>query len=86
MSAHADEMDRKRGSSSSSAARRGEANMPDIYASITAADPATLERLVAALELRPADLLQRGILKDFVSEITLPKDANYLKSVVAPGR
>ena len=53
--------------------------MPDIYASITAADPATLERLVAALELRAADLLQRGILKDFVSEITLPKDAKVLE-------
>jgi acetyl-CoA carboxylase alpha subunit len=47
--------------------------MPDIYASITAADPATLERLVAALELRAADLLRRGILNEFVSEITLPR-------------
>ena len=36
--------------------------MPDIYASITGADPATLERLSAALELRAADLLRRGIL------------------------
>ena len=53
--------------------------MPDIYASITAADPATLERLVAALEFRAADLLQRGILKDFVSEITLPKEAKVLE-------
>ena len=53
--------------------------MPDIYASITAADPATLERLVAALELRAADLLRRGILKDFVSEINLPKEAKALE-------
>ena len=53
--------------------------MPDIYASITAADPATLERLIAALELRAADLLRRGILKDFVSGIDLPKDAKVLE-------
>ena len=86
MSAHADEMDRKRGFIAIVCRGAWRGNMPDIYASITAADPATLERLVAALELRAADLLQRGILKDFVSEITLPKDANYLKSVVAPGR
>ena len=52
--------------------------MPDIYASITAADPTTLARLIAALELRAADLLQRGILNDFVSEITLPKEARVL--------
>jgi hypothetical protein len=38
--------------------------MPDIYASITAADPATLERLIGALELRAADLLRRGILNE----------------------
>ena len=53
--------------------------MPDIYASITVADPATLERLIAALELRAADLLRRGILKDFVSGIDLPKDAKVLE-------
>jgi hypothetical protein len=39
--------------------------MPDIYASITAADAATLERLAGALELRAADLLRRGILNDW---------------------
>jgi ubiquinone/menaquinone biosynthesis C-methylase UbiE len=53
--------------------------MPDPYASITAADPATLERLVAVLELRAADLLRRGILKDFVAEIDLPKEAKLLE-------
>jgi ubiquinone/menaquinone biosynthesis C-methylase UbiE len=53
--------------------------MPDIYASITGADPATLERLIAALELRAADLLRRGILEEFVSEIALPKEARVLE-------
>jgi hypothetical protein len=53
--------------------------MPDVYASITAADPATLERLTGALELRAADLLRRGILKEFVSEISLPKEAKVLE-------
>jgi hypothetical protein len=50
--------------------------MPDIYASITAADVATLERLAGALELRAADLLRRGILNEFVSQITFPKEAS----------
>jgi len=53
--------------------------MPDIYAQITAADPATLDRLAAALELRAADLLQRGILEDFVSEIPFPEKADVLE-------
>ena len=53
--------------------------MPDIYAQITAADPTTLERLAAALELRAADLLQRGILQAFVAEIALPERANVLE-------
>jgi ubiquinone/menaquinone biosynthesis C-methylase UbiE len=53
--------------------------MPDPYASITTADAATLERLIAALELRAADLLRRGILKDFISEVNLPKEAKVLE-------
>jgi ubiquinone/menaquinone biosynthesis C-methylase UbiE len=53
--------------------------MPDIYASITAADAATLERLAGALELRAADLLRRGILNEFVSQITFPKEAKVLE-------
>jgi ubiquinone/menaquinone biosynthesis C-methylase UbiE len=53
--------------------------MPDVYASITTADPATLERLAGALELRAADLLRRGIVKEFVSEIALPKGAKVLE-------
>jgi SAM-dependent methyltransferase len=53
--------------------------MPDIYARIAAADPVLLDRLAAALELRAADLLQRGILKDFVSEIVFPEKASVLE-------
>jgi len=53
--------------------------MPDPYASITTADPATLERLIAALELRAADLLRRGIIKDFIAEINLPEEAKLLE-------
>jgi ubiquinone/menaquinone biosynthesis C-methylase UbiE len=59
--------------------------MPDIYASITTADPATLQRLVAALELRAADLLHRGILKEFVSEIDLPDEARVLEITCGTG-
>ena len=53
--------------------------MPDPYASITTADPAILERLVAALELRAADLLRREIIKDFIVEINLPEEAKLLE-------
>jgi ubiquinone/menaquinone biosynthesis C-methylase UbiE len=53
--------------------------MPDPYASITTADAATLERLIAALELRAADLLHRGLLREFVSEINFPKAAKLLE-------
>ena len=52
--------------------------MPDPYASITTADPVILERLVAALEVRGADLLNRGILQEFLSEIPFPEGARVL--------
>ena len=35
--------------------------MPDVYADITAADPAVLETLIAAMELRASDPRQRAI-------------------------
>src|SRR5262245_20027979 len=53
--------------------------MPDIYASITAADPATLDRLAETLELRAADLLRRGMVEDFVSEIAFAEKAKVLE-------
>ena len=53
--------------------------MPDPYASITTADPAVLERLVAALEVRATDLLNRGILQEFLSEIPFPEGARVLE-------
>src|SRR5215510_13274533 len=53
--------------------------MPDVYASIPAADPATLERLTAAPALRAADLLRRGLLHELTSEISLPKEAKVLE-------
>jgi ubiquinone/menaquinone biosynthesis C-methylase UbiE len=53
--------------------------MADIYASICAADSATLDRLATRLELRATYLLKVGILQDFVSEIALPEKANVLE-------
>jgi 16S rRNA A1518/A1519 N6-dimethyltransferase RsmA/KsgA/DIM1 with predicted DNA glycosylase/AP lyase activity len=53
--------------------------MPDPYASITTADPAILERLVAALEVRAADLVHRGILEELLSEIPFPEGAMVLE-------
>jgi SAM-dependent methyltransferase len=53
--------------------------MPDIYASITTADPATLDRLAETLELRATDFLRRGMLEDFVSEIAFPEKTSVLE-------
>ena len=57
--------------------------MPDIYASITAAESVTLERLIAALELRAADLLRRGISQRLRLWINLPEEAKVLETAVA---
>jgi hypothetical protein len=46
--------------------------MPDVYATITEADPATLERLVGAMEIRAAQPRQRAMLESYLSEISFP--------------
>jgi hypothetical protein len=60
--------------------------MPDIYASITAADPATLERLIGALELRAADLLRRAYSTSSSPRSPFPNKQRHLKSAAAPER
>ena len=53
--------------------------MPDVYANITAADPQTQERLVAALELRAAERRQREILETYLAWLDLPRNAHLLE-------
>jgi len=53
--------------------------MPDVYANITAADPRTQERLVAAMELRAAEQRQREILETYLAWLELPRNARVLE-------
>jgi ubiquinone/menaquinone biosynthesis C-methylase UbiE len=46
--------------------------MPDVYATIAAADLATQERLASVLELRGADPQQRAIVEAYLHELTFP--------------
>jgi ubiquinone/menaquinone biosynthesis C-methylase UbiE len=45
--------------------------VPDVYASITTADAATLERLVGVLELRAADTRQKEMRDDYLGAVAL---------------
>ncbi|HEY7062576.1 MAG TPA: methyltransferase domain-containing protein [Chloroflexota bacterium] len=53
--------------------------MPDVYATITEAEPAVLERLVGALELRAAHPQQRAMLESYLAEVPFPPAARVLE-------
>ena len=53
--------------------------MPDIYANITEADGAMLERLAGVLELRAADGQQREMLESYTAELGLAPGARVLE-------
>lgn len=53
--------------------------MPDVYANITAADPATQHRMANVLELRGADAQQRAMLAASLSRIAFPQKAQVLE-------
>jgi ubiquinone/menaquinone biosynthesis C-methylase UbiE len=53
--------------------------MPDVYATITAADIQIQQRLADVLELRAADPQQKEILKVSLSRIDFPADARVLE-------
>jgi hypothetical protein len=59
--------------------------MPDVYATITEADPATLERLVGAMEIRAAQPRQRAMLESYLSEVPFPKKRGCRRSAADPG-
>ena len=54
--------------------------MPDPYAQITDADPAVLDVLIDAMELRAADPRQRAVRKAFLSKVDLPDGARVLEA------
>jgi cyclopropane fatty-acyl-phospholipid synthase-like methyltransferase len=52
--------------------------MPDVYATIAAADEAVQERLADVLEMRAADPEQRAMLDSYVDDLALPGGARVL--------
>ena len=53
--------------------------MPDIYATITDADPDVLRRFADVLELRASDPQQQAIRQAYLAELSLPNDARVLE-------
>lgn len=53
--------------------------MPDVYTTITEADPALLERLMTSLELRAADPQQRAMLDAYLADAAIPQNAHVLE-------
>jgi ubiquinone/menaquinone biosynthesis C-methylase UbiE len=53
--------------------------VPDVYATITEADPAVVEGLAAVLELRAADERQRDMREEYFAEIPFPHGAHVLE-------
>ena len=59
--------------------------MPDVYATITEAEPLVVEQIAEILELRAADPQQRAMREAYLSEIELPEGARVLEVGCGPG-
>jgi ubiquinone/menaquinone biosynthesis C-methylase UbiE len=59
--------------------------LPDVYATITEADPAVVDRLVDILELRASDPQQREMRDAYFSAIDFPSDARVVEVGCGPG-
>jgi ubiquinone/menaquinone biosynthesis C-methylase UbiE len=59
--------------------------VPDVYATITEAEPAVVERLVDILELRASDPQQREMRNAYFSDIEFPSDARVAEVGCGPG-
>jgi hypothetical protein len=53
--------------------------VPDVYTRVTEADPAILDALMAALELRAADPQLRAMLTEYLTDAALPRGARVLE-------
>lgn len=53
--------------------------MPDVYATITEADPKVQERLAEVIELRFADPRQQAMLRAYLTDIEFPHNARVLE-------
>jgi ubiquinone/menaquinone biosynthesis C-methylase UbiE len=59
--------------------------LPDVYATITEAEPAVVEGLVDILELRAADPQQREMRETYFADIEFPADARVAEVGCGPG-
>lgn len=59
--------------------------MPDVYATITEAEPAVVEGLVDILELRASDPQQQAMREAYFSEIAFPSGARVAEVGCGPG-
>ena len=53
--------------------------MPDVYNTITSAEPALVERIAQALEVRGADDQQKSMLGSYLAEIKFPANARVIE-------
>ena len=53
--------------------------MPDVYNTITSAEPALVQRIAQALEVRGADVQQKGMLGSYLAEIKFPTNARVIE-------
>ena len=59
--------------------------MPDVYATITEAEPAVVAGLVDILELRASDPQQREMREAYLADIEFPSDARVVEVGCGPG-
>lgn len=53
--------------------------MPDVYNTITSAQPALVERIAQALEVRAADAQQKSMLGSYLAETIIPANAQMIE-------
>ena len=61
------------------------AAVPDVYATITEAEPAVVAGLVDILELRASDPQQREMREAYLADIEFPSDARVVEVGCGPG-
>lgn len=54
--------------------------MPDVYNTITSAEPVLVQRIARALDVRGADVQQKRMLGSYLEEITFPTDARVIEN------
>ena len=53
--------------------------MPDVYNTITSAEPALVDRITQALEVRAANPQQKSMLGSYLAEVKFPTNARVVE-------